>query len=308
LNLAWKLEWIWNTEDFKSSRFIWDKLFLVTFKQIDPLFAIDLADQKNPKILWELKIPGYSTYLHPYDANHLIWIWYNTKTNQWWGTINDGIKVDLYEINYNKKCWDSTLSTEEKTWCDKWDYKWIIVKQLHSLTLWQNWSNSEALSNPRMFMWNEAKKLLIIPATLYKNDWKDYYNYTDFYNWLFAINIDKDAWISENYRISHIDTTWIEAERTKDCEQYSTISKDPKCYKIIWWWEYCEPISSTYVPKYCYEWSSIWEYLVSRSYNYANSFIKRWLWIENNIYSISDNKIWINNLINWVSKKEIELK
>jgi len=44
----------------------------VTFQQIDPLFAIDLKDQKNPKILGELKIPGYSTYLHPYDETHLI--------------------------------------------------------------------------------------------------------------------------------------------------------------------------------------------------------------------------------------------
>lgn len=59
-------------ETFQSSRFIGDKLFLVTFEQIDPLFAIDLKDVKAPKVLGELKIPGFSTYLHPYDANHLI--------------------------------------------------------------------------------------------------------------------------------------------------------------------------------------------------------------------------------------------
>jgi inhibitor of cysteine peptidase len=60
-----------------------DKLFLVTFKQIDPLFVIDLADQKNPKIIGELKIPGYSRYLHPYDENHLIGLGYDTYTNKW---------------------------------------------------------------------------------------------------------------------------------------------------------------------------------------------------------------------------------
>ena len=53
-------------EDFKSSRFIGDKLYLVTFQQIDPLFVIDLEDAEDPEILGELKIPGYSTYLHPY--------------------------------------------------------------------------------------------------------------------------------------------------------------------------------------------------------------------------------------------------
>ena len=91
-----------------------DKLFLVTYQQVDPLFAIDLADQKNPKILGELKIPGYSTYLHPYDANHIIGLGYDTTTNQWGGTQQNGIKVDLYEINYDKKCGDAGLSSDEK--------------------------------------------------------------------------------------------------------------------------------------------------------------------------------------------------
>jgi hypothetical protein len=287
---------------------MWDKLFLVTFKQIDPFFVIDLIDQKNPKILWELKIPWYSTYLHPYDSNHIMGIWYNTKENQWWWTINDWLKIDLYEINYDKKCGDTTLTTQEKTWCDKWDYKGIIVKQQHTLTLWQNGSYSEALNNPRMFMWNANKKMLLIPATLYKNDWKDYYNYTDFYNWLFGISIDKDNWIKEKYRISHIDTTWLEESRTKDCAQYTNISKEPKCYKIIGGWEYCEPASNNYVPKYCYEWSTIWEYLVQRSYDFANSFVKRWLWTWDNVYAISNGKISVSDLMTWTWTKTVELK
>lgn len=85
-------------ENFQSSRFIGNRLYLVTFEQIDPLFVIDLADSKNPKILGELKIPGYSTYLHPYDTDRLIGIGYDTKTNQWGGTQNAGIKVDLYNV------------------------------------------------------------------------------------------------------------------------------------------------------------------------------------------------------------------
>ena len=48
-----------------------DKLYLVTFEQIDPLFVVDLASVATPKIIGELKIPGYSTYLHPWapEAN-----------------------------------------------------------------------------------------------------------------------------------------------------------------------------------------------------------------------------------------------
>ncbi|MBP6256212.1 beta-propeller domain-containing protein [Patescibacteria group bacterium] len=58
-------------EQFKASRFMGDKLYLVTFEQIDPLFVVDLASVSTPKIIGELKIPGYSTYLHPWapEAN-----------------------------------------------------------------------------------------------------------------------------------------------------------------------------------------------------------------------------------------------
>ena len=108
------LEGLGKGESFQSSRYIGDKLFLVTFQQVDPLFAIDLADQKNPKILGELKIPGYSTYLHPYDATHIMGLGYDTTTNQWGGTQQNGLKVDLYEVNYDKKCGDSGLSADEQ--------------------------------------------------------------------------------------------------------------------------------------------------------------------------------------------------
>jgi uncharacterized secreted protein with C-terminal beta-propeller domain len=83
LQILGKLGDIGKDENFQSSRFIGNRLYLVTFKQIDPLFTIDLSNATKPKILGELKIPGYSTYLHPYDANHLIGIGYDTKTNQW---------------------------------------------------------------------------------------------------------------------------------------------------------------------------------------------------------------------------------
>lgn len=70
-------------ENFQSARFIGKRLYLVTFLQIDPFFVIDLATPTNPRILGELKMPGYSTYLHPYDDDRLIGIGYDTKTNQW---------------------------------------------------------------------------------------------------------------------------------------------------------------------------------------------------------------------------------
>ncbi|MEK7158809.1 MAG: beta-propeller domain-containing protein, partial [Patescibacteria group bacterium] len=59
-------------EQFYAARFFGDRAYLVTFQVTDPLFVVDLSDPKNPKILGELEIPGYSTYLQPYDETHLI--------------------------------------------------------------------------------------------------------------------------------------------------------------------------------------------------------------------------------------------
>jgi len=59
-------------EQIYSARFMGNRGYLVTFKSVDPLFVFDLTDPKNPKILGQLKIPGYSDYLQPYDENHLI--------------------------------------------------------------------------------------------------------------------------------------------------------------------------------------------------------------------------------------------
>ena len=57
-----------------SSRFLGDLAYIVTFRQVDPLFAIDLSDPANPTVLGELKIPGFSDYMHPLGDDHLLTI------------------------------------------------------------------------------------------------------------------------------------------------------------------------------------------------------------------------------------------
>lgn len=308
LNLKWSLKNLWSWEQFKSSRYIGDKLFLVTFKQVDPLFAIDVADPSNPKILWELKIPWYSTYLHPYDENHLIGLWYDTSENKWWWTINDWLKVDLYEINYDKKCGDSDLSIEENKKCDSWDYKWIIVKQKYSKTLWQRWSYSEALNNPRMFMWNSNKKTLFLPVNLYNNDWNDIYRNTNFFQWLVSVIIDKNIGIKENYRITHLELKEAEKEREKECSKYTKEDTEKKCVKLINWEEYCESSRYNYVPKYCYADSPIWEYIASKSWNFRDNYIKRALWIWNQAFAVSNSNISSHELNTWNINFDIDFK
>jgi len=55
-----------------SSRFVGDRGFIVTFRQIDPLFTFDLSQPSAPRRVGELKVPGFSTYIHPLDDSHLL--------------------------------------------------------------------------------------------------------------------------------------------------------------------------------------------------------------------------------------------
>lgn len=65
------------TEDIRSVRFRGDRGYMVTFKKTDPLFVFDLSDPRNPSTEGELKIPGFSTYMHPMDKDHLLTIGYD---------------------------------------------------------------------------------------------------------------------------------------------------------------------------------------------------------------------------------------
>ena len=72
MSIVGKIENIAPGERIYSARFMGERAYLVTFKDTDPLFVLDLRKSTEPRILGALKIPGYSDYLHPYDENHLI--------------------------------------------------------------------------------------------------------------------------------------------------------------------------------------------------------------------------------------------
>jgi uncharacterized secreted protein with C-terminal beta-propeller domain len=83
------LEGLAPDERIYSARFIGDRLYLVTFLQMDPLFVIDLGDPTDPTVLGELEMPGVSTYLHPAGDDLLIGV----------GMENWTLKVALYDVS-----------------------------------------------------------------------------------------------------------------------------------------------------------------------------------------------------------------
>lgn len=79
-----------------SARFMGEVGYFVTFRETDPLFSVDLSDPKNPKIVGELKIPGFSDYLHFYGEDRLLGIGMNVDE----GTqITDGVKLSMFDIS-----------------------------------------------------------------------------------------------------------------------------------------------------------------------------------------------------------------
>lgn len=79
-----------------SARFMGDRGYLVTFRQVDPLFALDLSDPKNPEVLGELKIPGFSNYLHPFGDDYLIGIGNDADESTGW---TRGVKASLFDVS-----------------------------------------------------------------------------------------------------------------------------------------------------------------------------------------------------------------
>ena len=142
LSVVGKIEAIAPDEKIYSARFIGDRLYMVTFKRIDPLFVIDLSDPTNPEILGELKIPGFSDYLHPYDENHIIGIGKETEGNEWGGVSLKGVKLALFDVSDVKN-----------------------PKSLDTYEIGESGTDSEALRDHKAFLFDKKKNLLVIPVT-----------------------------------------------------------------------------------------------------------------------------------------------
>ena len=139
LNKTGQITNIAPNETIQSVRFLGDKAHMVTFEVVDPLFVIDLKNPAKPAILGELKIPGYSTYLHPYDENHLIGFGYDADNE---GNTR-GIKISMFDI--------SDLSNP---------------KEKFTTVIGDRGTSSDLLHNHKALLFSKEKNLLAFPIEI----------------------------------------------------------------------------------------------------------------------------------------------
>jgi len=140
-------------ETIYSIRFMQDRAYMVTFKTTDPLFVISLSDPKNPEVLGELKVPGYSTYLHPFDDTKLIGLGMETNSS---GRSSGGVKLSLFDVSDVEN-----------------------PREIDTYILGEYGSNSIALEEHKAFLFSKEKNLLVIPAVVKEDDgsyYSSYYN------------------------------------------------------------------------------------------------------------------------------------
>jgi inhibitor of cysteine peptidase len=135
------LEDLASGERIYSVRFMGDRAYLVTFRQVDPLFVIDLSSPSSPSVLGYLKIPGVSDYLHPYDETHIIGVG-NNATDE--GRIN-GLKLSLFDVS------DVSNPREVSSYV-------IGGKDMYV--------SSDALYEHKAFLFDKAKSLMVIPVSV----------------------------------------------------------------------------------------------------------------------------------------------
>lgn len=218
-------------ERIYSARFMQNRAYLVTFKQTDPLFVIDLKDAKHPKVLGQLKVPGFSSYLHPYDETTLIGLGKETEENSTGGVITKGLKLSLFDVSDVSK-----------------------PKEIDKYILGSAGSDSLALNDHKAFLFSREKNLLAIPVTLNNNLNNNIMSFQELSNGAVVFSIDKNGFKLKG-KISH------------------------------------EKASNPML----------------KANNYSDS-IKRSLYIENNLYTISDQYLQINKLDNLDLVKKIPLK
>ncbi len=170
LKIIGKVEDLAAGERIYSVRFMGDKAYMVTFRQIDPLFVIDLSSPQNPKVLGYLKVPGVSDYLHPYDETHIIGVGRDASEE---GMIK-GLKLALFDVS-----------------------DFANPKEVSKYIIGDRGTSSDALYDHKAFLFDKEKNLLVIPVSEYGANWKNHWQGA------YVFNIDLANGITLKGKVAH---------------------------------------------------------------------------------------------------------
>ena len=213
-----KTEKLAEGEKMYSSRFLGNKAYLVTYKTVDPLFVVDLSNPGEPQVLGELKIPGYSTYLHPYDENHLIGIGMQTEEKIYrdssgrvtsTAAVITGMKMALFDVT---------------------DVNNPI--QISDTIIGDSRTTSAILTNHKALLFSKEKQLLAIPVNNYTEDFEIESSSDEYESMVKSYTNYKKQYVSEGYFVYNINLTdgftlkgTITHEKTKSKYSYYNASR-----------------------------------------------------------------------------------
>lgn len=175
-NMIGSLEDLAKGERIYSTRFIGDRAYMVTFRQIDPFFVIDLSDSTQPTVLGELKIPGFSDYLHPYDENHILGFGQDADLN---GRAK-GMKVALFNVE------DPSNPT-----------------QMHTYQIGDEGTYSDLLYNHRALLFSKSKDIMAFPVAIYEKPESESWGQLSF-NGALNLSLDLEDGFEVQGKYSHL--------------------------------------------------------------------------------------------------------
>ena len=138
MNIVGSIEDLARGESIYSARFMGDTGYFVTYRQVDPLFTVDLSTPSEPKILSELKVPGFSNYLHPFGDGLLLGFGQNSDEES--GEIQ-GLKLSMFDTSDP-----------------------AAVAEKHSELLGEKYMWSNAIGNHKAILVDSEKNLIGFPA------------------------------------------------------------------------------------------------------------------------------------------------
>ena len=188
LNIVGSLEDLAPGETIYSARFMGERGYLVTFKQVDPLFVIDLSDPRHPEELGYLKVTGYSDYLHPYDETHIIGIGKET-TDAGEFAWYQGVKISLFDV--------SDVGNPQ---------------EISKLEIGDRGTDSPALWDHKAFLFDKSRNLMVMPILVAEVDQSEYpegvpsWAYGEpVWQGAYVFDISIDDGLQIRGRITHID-------------------------------------------------------------------------------------------------------